>query len=598
MRWILASWLAVGLIGPTVSAHAQQGSSGTLYTNKARFRIPFRFDAEEIRRLNAREIRLFVSFDRGVTWQQSQAVDAQTGRFDFQAPADGEYWFSVQTIDGLNKPHPPSDQLAAGLQVVVDSTAPEFDIKLQSLPGGKVGLKWKSFDANLDTKSLQLEFIQSGDNQWHAVNVLPLEDGETSWSVAPGSEVAVRGSIQDQAGNVATAQAQVRIENEPAAAPRGPAPDFSQPIANGHAPSRAEPQTKFEPQAKSNSYPPVISPRSSDRPEVASADPKTAESIDSPLDAAPVAPAAEAVFPSNPFSQDTVPLPEAPNSTPYYPRTTPTIADASPAAEDALEPIQPGETLPSASAVPRNSLVRDLPQFRPDVTKGRYAKAEEKTQPAGKPRVRVINNLRFNIGYRIEDVGPSGVSAVELFITQDGGVKWYKYGEDPDRQSPFQVEVPEAGSYGFAIRVHSGVGLSNDPPQPGEKPVIEVQIDQTAPQVQFLPIEQGKGNKLNQITIRWQAEDDMLGEKPIAISYASNPQGPWESITGWMENSGSHTWTVGAGVPAKIYLQITARDAAGNINQTVTPQPIVVDMSRPSARIVDVESLDDAGSPF
>jgi hypothetical protein len=65
-----------------------------------------------------------------------------------------------------------------------------------------------------------------------------------------------------------------------------------------------------------------------------------------------------------------------------------------------------------------------------------------------------------------------------------------------------------------------------------------------------------------------------------------------------MENSGSHTWTVGAGVPAKIYLQITARDAAGNINQTVTPQPIVVDMSRPSARIVDVESLDDAGSPF
>lgn len=592
MRWILASWLALGLLGPTVSAHAQQGSS-TLYTNKSRFRIPFRFDAEEIRRLNAREIRLFVSFDEGVAWQHSQSVDAQSGRFDFQAPADGEYWFAVQTIDGFNQPHPPTDQLSTGLAVVVDTTDPELDIRLQSLPGGKVGLRWQCYDANLDLKTLKLEFIQSGDNQWHAVNVLPLADGETSWTVTPGTEVAVRGSVQDRAGNSVTAQSQVRIDNErPAGAPRGPAPDFSQPIANGLTPGIAEPQSKFtpQPQPKTGAYPPVISPRAKSRSEVASADPNLADAFGTPLAEKTPAPRSTALYPSDSFPEADVPSPADIGSPPPYSRSSPSFAETSPRGEDALEPHRPSE--PTS----RNTLVRDLPQFRPDVTKGRYSKPEEKSQSPGKPRVRVINNLRFNIGYRIEDVGPSGVSAVELFITQDGGQKWYKYGEDADKQSPFQVEVPESGMYGFAIRVHSGVGLSSDPPQPGEKPAIEVQIDQTAPQVQFLPIEQGIGNKLNQITIRWEAEDEMLGEQPIAISYASNPQGPWQSITGWMENSGSYLWTVGSGVPSKIYLQITARDAAGNISQSVTPQPIVVDMSRPSARIVDVESLDDGGA--
>ncbi|MDA1213408.1 MAG: hypothetical protein O2955_12905, partial [Planctomycetota bacterium] len=378
MRWILAGWLAIGLFGPTVSAHAQQGSTNTLYTNKARFRIPFRFDAEEIRRLNAREIRLFVSFDQGTTWQQSQSVDAQTGRFDFEAPADGEYWFSVQTIDGFNQPHPPTDQLSSGLTVVVDSTAPELDLRLSSLPGGKVALNWQCFDNNLDIKSLQLEFIQTGDNQWHTVNILPLADGETSWSVAPGSEVAVRGTVQDQAGNVATAQAQVRIENAPAAAPRGPAPDFSQPIANGHAPSIAEPQTKFEPQPKLNSYPPVVTPRAKQEPdqnfepEIASADPKPSESIDMMPNAAPLAPGATAEFPSK--SRSNFAMPTLRDEKNLRTPTSPAITSTSPQLEDLLEPTRPGNAEISEPAPTRNELVRDLPQFRPDVTQGRYAK--------------------------------------------------------------------------------------------------------------------------------------------------------------------------------------------------------------------------------
>ncbi|HTI50619.1 MAG TPA: hypothetical protein VL475_06705, partial [Planctomycetaceae bacterium] len=44
-----------------------------IYTNKLKFRIPFHYDPAELSRLGAREIRLYVSRDRGRGWQQVQA---------------------------------------------------------------------------------------------------------------------------------------------------------------------------------------------------------------------------------------------------------------------------------------------------------------------------------------------------------------------------------------------------------------------------------------------------------------------------------------------------------------------------------------------
>ena len=49
------------------SALAAPIPTGPIHTANSRFRIPFRFDAAEMRRLGAREIRLFVSEDRGRT---------------------------------------------------------------------------------------------------------------------------------------------------------------------------------------------------------------------------------------------------------------------------------------------------------------------------------------------------------------------------------------------------------------------------------------------------------------------------------------------------------------------------------------------------
>ena len=124
---------------------------------------------------------------------------------------------------------------------------------------------------------------------------------------------------------------------------------------------------------------------------------------------------------------------------------------------------------------------------------------------------------------------------------------------------------------------------------PGEAPAILVAVDQTPPTVEMLPVQQGQGNSVNRLQIRWRIQDDHPSDKPVSLYYASNRNGPWEPIVGWKEDNGSYEWTVGPGVPAQLYLRVVARDLAGNISKADSPTPIVVDLSRPSARIVDVE---------
>ncbi len=206
-------------------------------------------------------------------------------------------------------------------------------------------------------------------------------------------------------------------------------------------------------------------------------------------------------------------------------------------------------------------------------------------------KVKMVNSSRFQIDYRLEDVGPSGISSVELFITADGGQQWWRYGEDPDRVSPFEVEVPKDGQYGFAIRAKSGVGSAAMPPRQGDQPAIRVLVDQTAPQVESLTAQQGQQQFMNQITLNWKVADAMLMERPISLSYAGNPEGPWEPLTGWNEDTGQYVWTVNQGTPNQLYFRLTARDAAGNIAYRQTQYPVLIDLSLPRAQILDIESL-------
>jgi hypothetical protein len=525
-------------------------------TNKTRFRIPFKFDAAALQRMNARELQLHVSADRGLTWQVAQTLAPDGGKFEYQAPQDGEFWFAVKTLDGRNQLHPPAGSYETGLIVVVDTTQPLLDISLKQIVPGTVQLSWQAADANLDPSTLKLEYHQPGSQGWDAVEVAPRASGQTTWHVAQSGPLAVRGTVTDVAANIGRGQSQLQIVavGEPAPAPK----------TNRRVPIAGLEDGNEQAAVTGQSFPIVPhDPLATSRP----------PTFRAPVEQQPIGGGYRGPV-IMPFGGQAIqnPIEQFVSSTPA---------------------TKPEITQDRWSGNPEPVAAPSAPIQHPAATPIQYPPAAPIQHPPA--RLRVVSTRKFQVGYKIDDVGPSGIGGVEMFITQDNGHKWWKYGEDPDQRSPFDVEVPQDGEYGFAIRVRSGVGLANDPPIPGEAPAIVVAIDQTPPTVELLPVQQGQGSSVNRVQIRWRIQDDRPSDKPVSLYYSSNRQGPWEPIVGWKEDEGSYEWTVGPGVPTQLFLRVVARDLAGNTSKAESTTPIVIDLSRPSARIVDIEMPQTSG---
>lgn len=503
----------------------QAADGRPIYTNKTRFRIPYNSDPEEMKRIGAKEIRLYVSEDRGAKWDMAQSVSPDAGKFQYQAPGDGEFWFSVRTVDGQDRMYPDENVSQPGLIVIVDTTPPVLELRLNQVAPGRVSLAWNASDTNLDPAQLKLEFVQPGTESWQMVGIVPKASDSTEWSVPGAGGVGVRGSITDLAGNVGQQETRLEMTGSTQPVSRPSVPDLNQPVAN--QPLDTETAVHDAP------LPPSL-------PVPGSEDPLSPSAGTTP----------------GPSMVSTIPSPTVPGTSPA---------------------VQSGEN-PATTNRPLTNFVTSsrLNPNAPYNASGR--------------RVRMVNSRQFNIGYKLQDVGPSGVSSVEMYLTRDDGATWQRYGEDPDRVSPFSVIVPEEGTFGLSLVVRSGVGLAVDPPQSGDKPAMVIQVDQTAPVIELLPVEQGQGATANNLLIRWRTRENHPAEKPVFLYYSVNRQGPWQPIALGIDDMGQFAWSVDPGVPSKFFLRLEIRDSAGNLARVETPDPLMVDLSRPTADIVDIEA--------
>jgi hypothetical protein len=215
----------------------------------------------------------------------------------------------------------------------------------------------------------------------------------------------------------------------------------------------------------------------------------------------------------------------------------------------------------------------------------------EPTQPrTTEPAIRLVNSKRIALNYEIKEKGPSGVSSVELWYTQDlGGRNWQKYMEDPGAKPPIQFDVAGEGLYGFTLVVRSGVGLGDRPPQVGDQPQVWVEVDLTKPVVRLGSVDVGRGADAGRLTINWTATDKNLGRLPITLSYAEQAGGQWTPIATGVENSGRYVWQMPTGVPYRFLIKVEATDKAGNVGADETPKPVIVDLAQPKAVILTVE---------
>jgi len=584
------------------TAFAADQTAGAVYTNKVRFRIPFRYDPAEMQRLQAREVQLYVSTDHGLRWRMADKAEPRSDHFDFLAPADAEYWFAVRTLDAFNRVHPAGNAIEPALKVIVDATPPVLELLLTELEPGRVELRWTAADDHLDVSKLRIEYRQPDSPEWQPAAVVPQPSGQIAWEVRTGGVVAVRGSINDLAGNSITAERELNIHPSSKDHKKGET-EYRAPVAKATEPTVADTAHNTPPAAPGGANPPETAtaengsnpPSSTVKPQVPTA-PSGAEPSEHGLTSDHEFFANEG---SNPSSNPGGKPGGNPGSNP----------GSNPGGNPGGNPAgNPGSgslssTGPTIQPKVRNELVSDSPATRPSIvqkpqvadtapiaggpgdaddTKSSFVPSPASTPTAPKdeePRTIVVNSCDFQVGYRVDDLGPSGL-----------GRKWYRYGTDPDNKSPFAVNVPSDGTYGFELRVTNGAGIGDDPPRPGDKPSIVVMVDKTAPVAQLLAPQIGRGKSRNKVLLRWVAEDAHFGPTPILLEYAAQGAGPWQKIGDWQANSGRYIWSIEPGLPGKVYVRLTVKDRAGNVTQITAPDQLVIDFTRPTARIVDVEA--------
>jgi hypothetical protein len=224
-------------------------------------------------------------------------------------------------------------------------------------------------------------------------------------------------------------------------------------------------------------------------------------------------------------------------------------------------------------------------------SQGFEARPEASPRASGMPAaasVKIVNTTKIGLNYTLEEVGPSGVSLVELWYTLDGR-SWQRYGEDEDKTSPFQMEVNGEGAYGLTLVVRSGVGMGDRPPQSGDAPQMWIEVDLTKPVVQLLSVEPGRGTDAGNLTVTWQAYDKNLAATPISLSYAEQAEGPWKSMAAGLDNTGRYVWRIPSAAPYRFFVRVEAADRGGNIGRAETAKPIAVDLAIPKGRLQGVE---------
>jgi len=291
------------------------------------------------------------------------------------------------------------------------------------------------------------------------------------------------------------------------------------------------------------------------------------------------------------------PVPNAPVVPPVPPRTTlqtvtlpattvPTPKVESPAERLVSHTVTTPSSEQTASASTSKPSEESVSPIISTIKRDSKPLSENRSARSGTPLIRLVNSKRITLNFEVKDVGPSGLSCVELWYTQDGR-EWKKH-EVPTQTQSYVIEVDGEGMYGFTLLGRNGVGLSKNPPAPGDQPQMWVVVDLSKPDLRLLETSPQLSSKTPQMTIRWKATDKNFGRQPISLSYAEKEEGPWKPIASNLENTGKYNWQMPSGL-ARVLIRVEATDLAGNSSSVQSSKPILLDDKLPTVSILGVE---------
>ena len=194
----------------------------TVGTHLRSFGIPFQINADNDAFI---EVQLYLSRDLGSSWKFAGRQTTDRKDFPFESTEDGEYWFSMKTLDRDRRLLPEGDPQPE-LKIIVDTVKPTLDLQVEADAAGRVVCRWTAKDKNLRPESLQIFYqnaLQANSrNSWKRVpvnlngrqRVGVYSDQIAWWPETAERQLRVAVEIKDIAGN--TVQVNRRLTIQPA----------------------------------------------------------------------------------------------------------------------------------------------------------------------------------------------------------------------------------------------------------------------------------------------------------------------------------------------------------------------------------------------
>ncbi|HEY2910769.1 MAG TPA: hypothetical protein VGI99_11010 [Gemmataceae bacterium] len=565
MNVALVAMLGLSLGQPAPAAAADYHP---FTTHKIKF--PIGLSPEKAK--NIRQVELHVSNDGGQVWQRVAVAPPTQPFFEFKAPADGRYWFQVRTED--MKGHKEPENLVGetpAMKVLFDTKPPVVTMTNATWKGDFVTVQWRIDDQfpNGDTTRVYIRRAGTQDG-WKPVLVPANSPNGVQFPPGVAESIVVRVETMDLVGHKGEVLKEIACPKQLVA---------STSLAS---PAEATPASGI--------LPPV---------NVAVAA------------GGPVAPAAPPIIPPPNLTPIVPPMPVPPvvaPMTPVVPPMTPVAhATGSPSVPPmVIPPVAYATGSPGEIHVPTHSHHAPIPTFDPRTTVTPAGVAPPSEPVIEASRAQVMNALRFDLNYQVEQRGPSGISRVDLWVTRDDGKSWIWWSKHDGRDAALKVNLnttansqPE-GLYGFRLVPVSGAGLSEAVPTTGDAPDMRVIVDISAPTLKIFPAV-ADANSPDALVLQWEATDKNFGDDPITLEWCETAGGPWRPVAAVaselpgglvtakrLPNTGRFSWRVPAGLPPRVFLKVTAKDAAGNTTEQVTREPILVDLTKPRAKITSI----------
>jgi hypothetical protein len=574
----------------------QQTPSEEWPLNTPKFQIPIRVHQE--RKEQIKELVLYVSKDKGKTWEVSTRAKPNQEAFTFVAKEDGPHWFSIGVVDvkGIQEPADIA-KAQVGQKVLVDTQKPEIKLKAEKI-GEEIQVKWEVKDANPDINSMKLECkIEGNDsNEWIPISIKPVMDGSGTFKVQGAGMLSVRLQMSDTAANYASVIVDIG------------SPKVSMPMPN----LAAVPSTNATPKI-SNS---VTDPNSLNSQSVPAVPEKPADSSPvvsnnvppMPLNTEKIPPMSGLTMPNT-----AIPLP-AGNPLPAVDELAknnlPSAVPVFPVSRGAKE-VDLGSTVPPAQTIPSwngTSNTSNLNGVLASSAGGANANQNTNTvqnQPttgASKrilPALQIVNKKQIRIDYEVAKFGPSGLGSVDVYSTLDDGQSWTLALTEnslvSDQRSMMPVKasivVPvaqEGVPVGYYVVVKSKAGLGKSPPVKSDIPHIRVEVDTTFPEAVLYSPQPEPGQR-DTLVLTWKATDRNLSLNPVTLEWSEKREGPWSPIgPGELPNTGKYTWAMHPNMPASVYLKLMVKDSAGNVAVAQTQEPLLIDLNIPEVNVLGI----------